>query len=245
MTTPNDRPNLTELQRILGVFTDPSGVFADIAERGRWWLIAALLILMNVVAVTAMVQRVGYERMIQQAMDQNPRLQEMSPEQRMQVMESQRRFMPVAVRVLPPLAIVGGLLAVAGVLLFSFRMLLDADVRYRHALNITAYSWLPPAAAGNVMFFALLYLKSPDDFDAQEAGGLSIGSFLSRDTAAWLRSLASSIDLFTLWTIVLIAAGFSAYCGKKKLPFGRALWGVLAPWFVYVLAKMGFAALTG
>jgi hypothetical protein len=29
------------------------------------------------------------------------------------------------------------------------------------------------------------------------------------------------------------------------MPFSRALWGVLAPWLVYVLGKMGIAALTG
>jgi hypothetical protein len=29
------------------------------------------------------------------------------------------------------------------------------------------------------------------------------------------------------------------------MPFSRSLWGVLSPWLVYVVAKMGFAALTG
>ncbi len=61
----------------------------------------------------------------------------------------------------------------------------------------------------------------------------------------WLRSLANSLDLFTIWTIVLIATGFTALCGARKMPFRRSLWGVLAPWLVYVLGKMGFAALTG
>lgn len=245
MTTPDAKTSLSELARISGVFTDPPAVFADVAERGRWWLVLLVLIALNVIVMTAMIQRVGYDRMIEKAFEQNPRLQELSPEQRLQAMEQQRRFMPLAVRVLPPLAMAAALFAVAGVLLFSYRMLLDADVGYRHALNITAYSWLPPAVAGNAMFLALLYLKQPEDFDAEAAGSLSIGSFLSRDTAAWLRSLANSFDLFTLWTIALIAAGFSAYCGRRKMPFGRALWGVLAPWFVYVLGKMGFAALTG
>ncbi|MCS7041195.1 MAG: YIP1 family protein [Bryobacteraceae bacterium] len=245
MTGPEQKTALSEFERMAGVFTDPGRVFADVAERGRWWLVLLVLIALNVVVMTLMVGRVGYDQMIEKAFEQSPRLQEMSPEQRMQAMEQQRKFMPIAIRVLPPLAMAAALFVVAGVLLFSFRMLLDAEVKYGHALNITAYAWLPPAVAGNAMFLALLYLKPPEEFDAEAAGGLSIGSFLSRDTAPWLRSLASSFDLFTLWTILLIAAGFSAYCGKRKMPFGRALWGVLAPWFVYVLGKMGFAALMG
>ncbi|GIU77879.1 MAG: hypothetical protein KatS3mg005_1117 [Bryobacteraceae bacterium] len=245
MTQPASDQPITEIRRISGVFAEPSTVFADIARKGRWWLIAAVLILLNVVAVSAMVQRVGYDLMIEKTLEQNRQIQEMSAEQRAQVYESQRKFMPIAVRVFPPVAILGGMLIVAAVLLFTYRFLLDAEVKYKEALNITAYSFLPPAVAGNIMFFALLYLKPPDEFDFESASGLSLGSFLSRDTAAWLRSLANSLDLFTIWTIVLIAAGFTALCGARRMPFSRSLWGVLSPWLVYVLAKMGFAALTG
>lgn len=245
MTQPASDQPLTEIQRISGVFTEPSRVFADIARNGRWWIVAVVLILLNVVAISAMVQRVGYDLMIEKAIEQSRQVQEMSAEQRAQVYESQRKFMPIAMRVFPPVAILGGMLVVAAALLFSYRFLLDADVKYKEVLNVTAYAYLPPAIAANVMFFALLYLKPPDEFDMESAGGLSVGSFLSRDTAAWLRSLANSLDLFTIWTIVLIATGFTALCGARKMPIGRSVWGVLAPWLVYVLGKMGFAALTG
>ncbi|MFZ5926613.1 MAG: YIP1 family protein [Acidobacteriota bacterium] len=245
MTQPDSGQPITEIQRISGVFTEPSRFFADIARNGRWWIVAIVLILLNVVAVSAMVQRVGYDLMLEKALEQSRQVQEMSAEQRAQVYESQRKFMPVAVRVFPPVAILGSMLVAAAALLFSYRFLLDADVKYKEVLNITAYAYLPPAIAANLMFFALLYLKPPDEFDMESAGGLSVGSFLSRDTAAWLRSLANSLDLFTIWTIVLIATGFTALCGARKMPFRRSLWGVLAPWLVYVLGKMGFAALTG
>lgn len=245
MTQPVSDQPMTEMQRISGVFTEPSRVFADIARNGRWWIIAAAMILLNVVVISAMVQRVGYDLMIEKALEQSRQVQEMSADQRAQVYEQQRKFMPIGIRVFPPIAILAGMLVVAGALLFSYRFLLDADVKYKEALNITAYAYLPPAIAGNLMFLTILYLKPPDEFDMESAASLSIGSFFSRDTAAWLRSLANSLDLFTIWTIILIATGFTALCGARKLPFGRSIWGVLAPWLVYVLGKMGFAALTG
>ncbi|MEJ5369889.1 MAG: YIP1 family protein [Bryobacteraceae bacterium] len=245
MTQPNTTDRLSELQRISGVFTEPSRVFPDIARHGRWWLVIAILIVLSVLSVSAMVSRVGYDLMIEKALEQSRQVQEMSAEQRAQVYESQRKFMPIAFRVFPPIAILGGMLIAAGALLFSYRFLLDTDVKYREALNITVYASLPPAIVGNIMFYSLLYLKPPEEFDFESAGSLSIGSFLSRDTAAWLRSLANSMDLFTIWTIVLIAIGFSAFCGTRKLPFSRSLWGVLVPWLIYVLGKMGFAAIAG
>lgn len=245
MTQPVSDQPISEIQRISGVFSEPSGVFADIARNGRWWLVVACLILLNVVVISAMVQRVGYDQILEKSLEQSRQVQEMSAEQRAQVYEQQRKFMPIAIRVFPPVAIFLGTLVVAAALLFSYRFLLDAEVKYKEALNITAYASLPPAIAGNLMFLTILYLKPADEFDVESAGGLSIGSFLSRDTAAWLRSLANSLDLFTIWTILLIATGFTALCGARKMPLGRSVWGVLAPWLVYVLGKMGFAALTG
>jgi uncharacterized membrane protein (UPF0136 family) len=245
MTQPVPDQPLTEIQRISGVFAEPSRVFADIARNGRWWIIAIAMILLNVVVISAMVQRVGYDLMIEKALEQSRQVQEMSADQRAQVYEQQRKFMPIAIRVFPPIAILAGMLVAAAALLFSYRFLLDAEVKYKEALNITAYAYLPPSIVATLMFVAILYLKPPDEFDMESASGLSIGSFLSRDAAAWLRSLANSLDLFTIWTILLIATGFTALCGARKMPLGRSVWGVLAPWLVYVLGKMGFAALTG
>jgi len=245
MTQPVSQSPLNEIQRISGVFTEPSRVFPDIARNGRWWIIAAALVLINIIVMSLVVQRISYDLIIEKALERSKQVQEMSADQRAQVYETQRKFMPIAIRVLPPVAIVASMLVVAAVLLFSYRLMLGADVKYKEALNITSYAFLPPAIAGNLMFLALLYLKPPDEFDMESASGLSIGSFLSPDTAAWLRSLANSVDLFTIWTIVLIATGFTALCGARKLPFGRSIWGVLTPWLVYVIGKMGFAALTG
>ena len=59
MTNEQQDTPLSESGRLAGVFLDPARAFPDIAERGRWWLVALLLILMNVAALSAMVSRVG------------------------------------------------------------------------------------------------------------------------------------------------------------------------------------------
>jgi hypothetical protein len=42
-----------------------------------------------------------------------------------------------------------------------------------------------------------------------------------------------------------MAIGFSAFCGKKRMPLGRALTGIVLPWLVYVAGKAAFASLFG
>ena len=46
--------------------------------------------------------------------------------------------------------------------------------------------------------------------------------------------------LFVFWIIFLIATGLKA-AGGRKLSFGGALFAVILPWGVYVLAKSALA----
>jgi hypothetical protein len=57
-----------------------------------------------------------------------------------------------------------------------------------------------------------------------------------QDNPKWLMSLAGSLDLFTLWTIVLLAIGFSV--AARKLSFSKALITIAIPWLIIVVALM-------
>jgi hypothetical protein len=48
--------------------------------------------------------------------------------------------------------------------------------------------------------------------------------------------MADELDLFTIWTIVLLAIGFSV--AAKKLSFSKALITVAIPWLILVAAQM-------
>jgi hypothetical protein len=55
-----------------------------------------------------------------------------------------------------------------------------------------------------------------------------------------LYALAKSLDLFTFWTMFLLAAGFGA---ASKRSAGGAAMGVVLPWAVIVLGKVAWAAI--
>ena len=69
-----------------------------------------------------------------------------------------------------------------------------------------------------------------------------IASPLLGAPAGVFMSLATSLDLFSIWLILLLAVGFSA-AQPRKLTFGKALAGVLIPWGIYVVGKAALATL--
>jgi hypothetical protein len=67
------------------------------------------------------------------------------------------------------------------------------------------------------------------------------GAFLPEGSAKWLAALLGSIDLFAIWTLILLAIGFSA-TNPKKLSFGKAAALAGAGWLIFILLKVGFTA---
>jgi hypothetical protein len=57
-------------------------------------------------------------------------------------------------------------------------------------------------------------------------------------TSKALYAFASSIDLFSFWTMFILASGYAAATRKST---SAALFGVLGLWAVYVLCKVGLA----
>ena len=235
---------MSEVGRLTGIFWEPKPVFQDLAVRPRFWVPLILLTALSLAYMISFSRVVGWETMIRRQMDTNTRIQQMPAEQKERAIQ---QGMAISV----PLAYVGatvgmavGSLAIAGVLLGVMNLLGGAGLKYRQAFSITCYSFLPSALA-TILAMVVMFLKDPEDFDLQNPLPLNLGAFLSSpETAAWLKALARSVDLFTIWIILLMALGFSTAAGKR-LPFGKALTLIVLPWAVFVLLSAALAGLTG
>jgi hypothetical protein len=84
-----------------------------------------------------------------------------------------------------------------------------------------------------------------DAIDPKEMGDLlksNPGFLVDAKSSPALHSLLQSLDVFSLWTIVLLVVGLSA---AAKISRGRTAGLVLTLWVLYVLGKAGFAAAFG
>jgi hypothetical protein len=129
----------------------------------------------------------------------------------------------------------------AGVLTLITAGILSAPVRFAQVFAVVCYANLAGAIRGLLVTVVLL-MKSITDFDIKNPMMSNPGYFMDPKTGSkFLYSLAGSIDLFSLWIIILIAIGLKAAAGKK-LSFGGAFFAVALPWAVWVL---GAAAIAG
>ncbi len=228
-----------ELDRLVGVLFDPKPAFADIARRPRPWVPLVLLSVLSIVFILLFSQRVGWEQVVRRAIESNPRAMERIPaDRREEVIQQQAKVSAIIGYVF---SVVGTALAaviLAGFYLFVFNILAGADVRFGQSFAIVCYALLPRGLLA-VLAMVLMYIKDPADFDIQHPAATNLGVFLDPDAVPhWVQAVASSVDIFTIWVLILLAVGYSA--AARKMPWGRAFGWVLGTWLLWlVLVGLG------
>jgi hypothetical protein len=153
----------------------------------------------------------------------------------------QIKFAPIGAYVVGPIVIVVIALAIAGVLLLVCKMM-GASLGFKQMFAIASYAMLP-GLISSILTIIVIFIKNPEDFNLQNPLAFNLGAFLEPppNSSKALYSLATSIDLFSFWTILLLAVGISV--AARKFPFSKALVAVVMSWVLLVLVKAGWAGL--
>jgi hypothetical protein len=226
---------------LANLWFDPGGVFRQVARTPRWYVPLLLITVAAMIYLAVFSSHVGWETFIRHEIDSNPRLESMPLEQREKVVEMQMKFAPIFGYVGTATGIATTAAVIAAVLLIVFKYMLGGTCGFGQALGVVSWSMLPGllhTAAG----ILVMMLLPPAEFDLKNPVGVNIGYYLGSTSPAWMKSLLTSIDFFSLWTILLLATGMSTVTGKS---WGASLVAVLIPWSVYVVIKTGFAAVFG
>ncbi|HUJ30259.1 MAG TPA: YIP1 family protein [Candidatus Acidoferrum sp.] len=236
--------SVSSFGRIFGALFNPKPTFESIAQRPSWILPLLLLLVMSVAVTAIFGQRVGWRGFMEKQIAHNAsaqrRMEQMTPEQRQQIVDQQAKFAPVFGYVGAVVFTFGGAALVAAIFLVIFNMLGGAKIGFSTSLGIVAHSWMPYFVSG-LLGILILFIKDPSTVDIQNLVASNPGALLSDDSPKWLVSLCTSLDIFTFWALILMAVGFNA-TNPKKIPFGKALGSILAIWIVWVLVKVGLAA---
>ena len=136
----------------------------------------------------------------------------------------------------PPIAAV----IVAAALLGAFNLFSGTKIRFRVSFAIVAYAWVP-GILGGLIGLVMVSVKDPSIIDVQDLVASNPAVFLSEDAPKWMISLLQSLDLFSIWSMLLMAVGYDA-ADPKTVTFGTALATIFGSWALYVAIKVGMAA---
>ena len=97
-----------------------------------------------------------------------------------------------------------------------------------------------PLIISSLLAIIILLIKPHSDVDPEHFLASNLGAFLPDEASKPLVALGQSLELFWIWTLALVALGFSAASPKKIKPAGAFLtvYGMRAVW---VLGKVPWA----
>jgi hypothetical protein len=238
---------MSTAETITGIFFEPGRTFESLRERPRFLIAAIIMTLALMVFTITFFQRIGFERVMTEAIESSPQTEQMTPEQKAQAIRMQTSPVIKAVYYISPVLVMAILVALGAAIYMLGTMLLAKKISYKQALSVWTYSSMPPIVLSMLLNIVLLFLKSPDDYDIVHASkrGLvqaNLGLFTNPQTSPVLATLLGSIDLFAFYGLFLAALGLRK---MVKMPSSTAWAIVLAIWIIGVIFRVSFAGILG
>jgi len=240
-TTGAEEPPLSGLQKVAGIFYEPTRVFRNLRAHPRW--LAALLVVgsVNVIYTVAFVQRLTPERIVDYTMEKleqspikpPPDRMEAAKEQAMQAAKQPVQRAQSAAKSFVGLFVFAAF--VAGVVLLLV-LAFGGRMNFWQAFATTLYAWLPVAVIMKLVSLVILYIKAPEDIHpimGQET--------LLQDNLGILFAPADHPALFVLGSVIGVLSFYGLWLRAKGLAnagtkvSSTTAWGVSITLFILAL----------
>jgi hypothetical protein len=232
----SQRVSSNPLQSVGSVLFSPESTFRSLAVRPRW-LPALLVLLLSAFAVSiVLTPKMDMKQVILDALEKQGR--ELTPTQVDQQVNLMKKVGMGVQLVLQP----AFYLLAAAVFLVLLR-LLGSEIDYRRSLAVTVHGMLPLVIGALLMIPVVLSRASVSVEEVQGSRLLksNLAAFAPDGTGKMALALYSSLDIFTLWSVFLLAVGYQVV-GKVS---AKAAWGtVLALWAIAIGFKLAMAAIS-
>jgi len=236
---PEPQPQMSAISRVFGVLFSPQKTFEDIVRKPGWVLPIVLLTILSIAVSFGLNQRVNWREFMSQQIEKSPQGVQLSTEQKEQRIEAGAKFAPISTYVFGTLGPLLIALIMALVMWGAYSLLGGASTNFSTAMAITAHAFMT-GLISSPLFLLVIFLKAPGTIDLDNPVATNLAAFLPDDSAKWLVALLKSFDVFTFWTLILIAIGF-AVTSPKKLKGSKPYVVAFSVWAAYVVCRVGFA----
>ncbi|HEY1262525.1 MAG TPA: YIP1 family protein [Terriglobales bacterium] len=236
---PSQTPGLSQGARIVNTFIAPSKTFADLRRSASWWAPFLLIVVFSYLFIFSIDRKIGYDQVTRNEIANSPRADQFDKlppgqkAQQLKIATAITRGFSYAV----PLVILLFYVIVAAILMGVFNMGMNAQIPYKIYLAILVYSGLPGiinAVLGTASMYAGV---DPEGFNINNPVATNVAYFMDRSGNKFLYGMASSLDLFIWWGIVLMGIGIATNSKVKRLT------AIVVIGALYLLWKLATSAL--
>jgi hypothetical protein len=234
--------SLSEGARIVNTFIAPSKAFTDLRRSASWWAPFLLMVVISIAFVFTANQKIGFRKIMENQMQAQPKSQErldkLPPDQREQQLEQGAKVTGIISYVFPVFTLLIWLI-IATALFATFKFAAGAGVSFKVSMAIVVYAALPLILKSVLALLSVVAGMSPDSFSFQNPIATNPGYFMNPVGNVFLYSVATAVDIFMIWTLVLTAIGFTCV---SKVKSGTAYAIVFGWWAVLTLAGAALGA---
>lgn len=247
VTTPTSMPEAQEqpqaaispFGRVIGVFFSPKATFEDIVRKPSWLLPVLLTTVLSIGVSIAINQRMNWRDYISQQIEKSPRAAQLSAEQKQQQAEAGAKFSGPVTYVFGACGPILLVLIIGLIMWGAYSLLGGISTNFGTAFGITAHAFLT-GLVSSPLFILILYLKPFGTADLENPVATNLAAILPDDAAKWLVALCKSFDLFSFWTLILLAIGFAAV-NPKKMKGAKPFTIAFSVWAIFVVLRVGWA----
>jgi hypothetical protein len=235
------QPQMSGFARAFNVLFSPKATFEDIARKPSWVVPIVLLTIFSIGAGALIAKKVDWQTFIRAQSEKSASFQQLSEDQKQQRVEIGAKFAP---NIAWGIAICGPIffaLILTLVYWIAFNVISGAQLKFGTPFGIVCHSFMPSIFA-SILLIVVLSMKSYGDVNPNTMLASNLAAYLPGDSANWMISLGQSLDIFWIWTMILLVIGFKA-ANPRKISGASAAGVVFGIWAIYVIAKVGWAAM--
>jgi hypothetical protein len=231
MTTAAAPRSSSIFEDIVEIFASPAQVFARRKGRGFWLalLIYAVITAALVIGTRPLMQPVFdalWPQMLAQIQAKNANI---TPEQLTAIRHSQPIIFMVSIIVISPITVL-----VVGLLLWRVGKLFDAEQSLGNSMMVATFASFPRILAW-VAGALILLVMDPAKVTSQWSATPSLAHFVNGAQQPVVAALLARVDIFTIWTTVLLAIGLSV---TGNISRKKAAYAAIIVWIIGALPSI-------
>lgn len=236
---PEAQPQMSAVSRMINVLFSPGKTFEDIVRKPSWLLPIVVLTLLSIAVSFGINQKVNWREFMSQQIEKSPRASQLTAEQKEQQIAGGAKITPIFTYCIGVVGPILGALIFALVFWGAYSLLGGASTNFGTSMAIASHAFMTGLISSPLLLL-VIFLKAPGTLDLENPLASNLAAVLPDDSAKWLVALCKSFDIFTFWTLILIAIGFAA-TSPKKLKGSKAYMIAFGVWATFTVLRVGWA----